>query len=284
MKLVLPFGQYLENRGSFLAGVEKSIQQRLSKGTDGSYTSNRAVLEKTGSVVVTDLVTKRFFEDEEIISPHSSVRDTFHLRQMLAAGMHMGHAPRKWHPKMRPFLFGERVGIHIMDLSKSLACLRVASSAVTDIASKGGLICFVGTREPIQRLVYETATDAGQYYVNRRWIGGTLTNRRQVLRNAHLLPDMVVVLDYPNNLHALVEAEKVGIPSVAICDSDCDPTKVTYPIPANDDALSSVELVARTLGLAAKRGRQLAEGKGQRQHDAQIFEQASHFAQETATS
>lgn len=284
---VLPFGQYLENRKGFLATLERTTRKRLvdtsSRGGGGGVAcGGTAILESTGSISnETALITHTggIFDDEPPYTSRmgSSVRDTFHIRQMLACGMHLGHAPRKWHPKMRPYLWGERGGIHIMDLAKTLACLRVAASVTADIAGRGGVVVFVGTRDPIQRLVYQVATDAGQYYVNRRWIGGTLTNRRQVLRAPDLLPDLLVVLDYPNNLHALVEAERAAIPTVAICDSDCDPTRVTYPIPANDDALSSVELVARTLGLAARRGRESSHhGNASSQI---ILEQAGDFLQ-----
>lgn len=176
---------------------------------------------------------------------------------------------------MAPYIHGERQGIHIIDLEKTLACLRVACHAVTDVVAHGGKVLFVGTREPIRRLTYEIAQDAGQYFVNLRWLGGTITNKTYVLRNDRLAPDMLVVLDYPNNEKAVSEANKVNIPVVAICDTDCDPARVTYAIPANDDAYASVEMIARVLSLAA------AQGRCRAAHRSNIVESAHQFMART---
>lgn len=171
--------------------------------------------------------------------------------------MHLGHATSHWHPKMAPFIFGERAGIHIINLERTLVALRQACNVVLDIASKGGTIVFVGTGDSIQRLTYECAQDCSQHYVNIRWVGGTITNRAQVLRSDKLQPDLLVILDPVRNEKAVLEAEACNVPAIAICDTNFNPSLVTYPIPANDDAFSSVELIARTLSLAASEGRQI---------------------------
>jgi small subunit ribosomal protein S2 len=182
-------------------------------------------------------------------------RDTVTIRQLLSCGMHLGHAPSRWHPKMAPFIFGERAGIHIINLERTLICLKQACQVVLDIVAKGGSVLFVGTGDSIQRLTYEVAQDCGQFYVNLRWIGGTITNRSQVLRDDKLIPDIIVILDPMNNKKAILEASAGGIPVIAICDTNMDPTNITYPIPANDDAFASIELIARTLSLAAAEGK-----------------------------
>jgi small subunit ribosomal protein S2 len=158
---------------------------------------------------------------------------------------------------MAPFIYGERAGIHIIDLEKTVACLRQACQVALSIAATGkhgGCILFVGTGDLIRRITYECATEASQFYVNTRWIGGTLTNRAQVLRNDKLIPDLMIVLDPIRNEKAILEAEEVGVPVIAICDTNCDPSRVTYPIPGNDDATASVELIARCLSLAVGEG------------------------------
>ncbi len=266
----LPFGYFLENRASFLQKISeqaklKSIQEQETRLID--------IIEKTGSK--TELVTVKYPELFDEGSMIQTSRYSFDLKQMMACSMHLGHSASKWNPKMAPFIFGERQGIHIIELERTLACLRVACQALTDIVSKGGQVLFVGTREPIRRLTYEIAVDSGQFYVNLRWLGGTITNRAHVLRNEGLVPDVLVVFDYPNNEKAINEANKANIPVVAICDTDCDPSQVTYPIPANDDAFASVELIARVLSLAA------SEGRARRKHQSSVTVKANEFIEKS---
>jgi small subunit ribosomal protein S2 len=157
---------------------------------------------------------------------------------------------------MAKFLLGERSGIHIIDLEKSLACIRQASSVTADIASKGGKILFVGTGESIQRLTYEAASFSGQFYVNKRWVGGTISNCKSIIKD-NVTPDLVIIFDLKRNLVAAKECQNGNIPLIAVCDSDCNPDIVTYPIPANDESLPGIELIAKVLAISAGRG-----GKG----------------------
>jgi small subunit ribosomal protein S2 len=269
----LPFGYFLENRTTFLNNVANRVKElSLAQQEDKLL----QIIKGTGSQLDDALVKVNHPAlNTEQAQP---VEQTFNLKQMMACSMHLGHATHRLNPKMVPYIFGERAGIHIIDLEKTLACLRVACRAIMDIAANGGSVLFVGTRENIQRLTYEAAVDCGQYYVNLRWFGGTITNRSHVLRDDKLTPDLLVVLDYPKNAKAVVEANKGNIPVMAICDSDCDPSLVTYPIPANDDAFASVELVARTLSLAA------LEGRKRRSFKSPVVDSAKDFVKRTRPS
>lgn len=235
---------FIENKSAFL--------QTVDKASKALQHADETILLKTGSQIVRGSVSHFAPDYSKTWSPQ-----TVTLHQMMACSMHMGHTPSRWNPKMAPFIFGEHAGIHVIDLEKTIACLRQACQAVLSIAATGkagGCILFVGTSENIQRITYESAMDCGQFYVNKRWIGGTLTNRTQVLRNDKLIPDLMIVLDPVQNQKAIKEAEDVNVPVVAICDTNFDPSSVTYPIPANDDATPSVELIARSLSHAAAEG------------------------------
>lgn len=254
-KRSLGLGHFLERREAFL----KSIGQKGDFPQAGQAQSKLLnILHATGpkldhaeAVNSADATAEFGFNTDAYCA-----RDLVTIRQMMACSMHLGHAASRWNPKMAAFIYGERAGIHIINLERTLVCLRQASNVVKDIASRGGKIVFVGTSAPIQRLTYEVAQKCRQFYVNTRWVGGTVTNRRQVLRNDHLMPDLLIVLDPMTNEKAVLEAHTANIPVIAICDTNSDPTRVTYPIPANDDAFSSVELIARTLSLAAEEGRE----------------------------
>lgn len=267
----------MENRKSFLEGLAKKVKEEAVTRQEQRLLN---IIQSTGSVQQESSNSLISVSHPELGANsfnnmlESDGADVVNLKQMLACSMHLGHATHKLNPKMVPYVFGERAGIHILDLEKTLACLRVAYRAVMDIVAQGGSVLFVGTRDSIQRLTYEAAVDCGQYYVNLRWLGGTITNRGNVLRSESLLPDLLIVLDYPNDAKALHEANKGNIPVMAICDTDCDPSLVTYPIPANDDAFASVELVARTLSLAA------IEGRKRRQHPSRIVDSASEFVRQ----
>jgi small subunit ribosomal protein S2 len=250
-------GHFLKKRKEFLSSIGKDSTPKSVEGG--------------GQVKLLELLSNTGTRQGQAISPQeglgfnnfgpnlsaSTARDTATIRQMMACSVHLGHATSRWHPKMAPFIFGERAGIHIINLESSLIALRQACNVVTDIASKSGTIVFVGTGDSIQRLTYECAQDCHQHYVNIRWIGGSITNKNQVLRNDKLAADLLIILDPINNKKAVLEAQMGNIPTIAICDTNFDPSLVTYPIPGNDDAFSSVELIARTLSLAASEGRQV---------------------------
>ncbi|KAJ1553796.1 37S ribosomal protein, mitochondrial [Cladochytrium tenue] len=233
------------------------------------------------------------------------VAGAFSLNTLMAAGMHLGHSAAAWNPHMLPYIYGERGGIHIINLEHTLVALRRAVAVVREVARAGGNVVFVGSRKPIHRITVAAAMRADAFYVTH-WVKGTITNKERVLRRsvgfdpdkvtqdavsaedfgpgdadlsdaaAELdagntttaaaptrqprvqLPDLLVLLDMKNNLAAVREACHARVPIVAICDTDCDPRLVQYPIPANDDSLASVELVAGLLSLACRRGRDLA--------------------------
>ena len=176
------------------------------------------------------------------------------IKLMMDCGMHLGHKISKLHPSMSKFVLGERFGLHIIDLDKSLICIRQACSVITEISRKMGKILFVGTQPNLQRITYDTALYCDQFYVNKRWIGGTLTNNSNVLNNSQLRPDLIVLFDPKQNFVAVKEAYKVGIPVIAICDTDVNSTVITYPIPSNDESVPGIEFIAKIFSLAAKKG------------------------------
>lgn len=207
---------------------------------------------------------------------------TFTMRQMLEAGIHFGHHPRRWNPRMEPYLYGVRNNVHIINLEKSVPMLEEALKAVHDVVSKGGRVLFVGTKPQASAVIAEAATRCGQYYVNHRWLGGMMTNWKTVSRSIKRLgeyeellanpekgltkkevlqltreqeklnraiggiremggiPNILVVIDTNKEQTALLEARKLGLPIVAVVDSNCDPTGIDYPVPGNDDALRSI--------------------------------------------
>ncbi|MCC6914467.1 MAG: 30S ribosomal protein S2 [Rhodospirillaceae bacterium] len=217
------------------------------------------------------------------------------MRQLIEAGAHFGHNTRRWNPKMKPYLFGVRDGVHIIDLQQSVPMLQRAMQAIHDVTAAGGRVLFVGTKRQAQELVKEYAERCGQYFVNHRWLGGTLTNwktvshsikrlkdlearlgdeqqlhgltkkeqlelaREQEKLNRSLggikdmggLPDILFVIDTNKESIAVNEARVLGLPVVAILDSNSDPAHITYPVPGNDDAIRAIklycELVANTV-------------------------------------
>ena len=210
---------------------------------------------------------------------------TFTMRQLLEAGVHFGHHTRRWNPKMEPFIFGERNGIHILDLQQTVPLLGRALGAMRDTAAKGGRILFVGTKRAASDKIAETAKACGQYYVNHRWLGGMLTNwatvsqsikrlrdlearlssdevsqlgKKEILQLTRErdkleltlggikemggLPDMLFILDTNKEDIAVLEANKLNIPVVAVIDSNASPAGVDFPIPGNDDAMRAITL------------------------------------------
>src|SRR6478735_5148601 len=186
------------------------------------------------------------------------------IKELLEAGVHFGHQTRRWNPRMRRFIFGEREGIHIIDLLQTEQLLNSATDFVTEVAAKGGVILFVGTKKQARDSIQEWAERCEMPYVNRRWLGGLLTNfhtiRKRIQRLRELeynlggvadmqrIPDAVVIIDLKTEEIALREASRLEIPIVGLVDTNCDPTPVTYVIPGNDDAIRSCELIIGTLG------------------------------------
>jgi len=220
------------------------------------------------------------------------------MKALLEAGVHFGHQTKRWNPKMRPYIFGERNGIHVIDLHQTARLLGEAQDFLADIAARNGKIVFVGTKKQAQATVEQEAGRCGMFYVNRRWLGGTLTNfvtirsRLQYLRNLerqslsgelNLLPKQeamakeqeleklqrslgglkeltqrpaaIVVVDPRREDLAIKEASRLGIPIVALVDTNCDPDPIDYVIPANDDAIRSVRLIISRLADAIIEGR-----------------------------
>ena len=220
-------------------------------------------------------------------------------RELLEAGVHFGHQTRRWNPKMQRFLYGERSGIYIIDLEKSLAGLEETHEFVQALGRRRGIVLFIGTKKQAQEVVQEHATRIGMPFVNNRWLGGMLTNfttiskrllrlrelhemertgaldylpKKEAIRLRHerdkltrnlggiqdleRLPDAIFVIDTKKEQIAVNEARKLGIPVIAIVDTNCDPDEVDFPIPGNDDAIRAVSLVARVVADA------LAEGYG----------------------
>lgn len=226
----------------------------------------------------------------------------FSLRQLLEAGVHFGHQTHRWNPRMGQYIYGDRNGIHIMDLTQTVPLLDAALNAVRETVSKGGRILFVGTKRQAQRALAEAAEKSAQYYMNHRWLGGTLTNWKTVsnsisrlkkldemldgsaegftkkerlqlerertklqaslggIRDMGGVPDLIFVIDTNKEALAIAEAKKLGIPVIAVLDTNSDPVGVDYPIPGNDDAARAIhlycDLIARSAldGMAAQMG------------------------------
>jgi len=223
------------------------------------------------------------------------------VAELLAAGCHFGHLTRRWNPKMRPFIFMERNGIHIIDLMKTSLLLEEACNALSNIVAEGKRVLFVGTKKQAVDVVRETAVRTGQFYVTERWLGGLLTNfttiRKSVKRLTNIekmesdgtfdkitkkevlflhrekdklnkvlsgivdmtrLPGALFVIDVKKEAIAVKEARRLGIPVFAIVDTNCDPGEVDYVIPANDDAIKSIQVIAKAISEAALEGRERA--------------------------
>jgi small subunit ribosomal protein S2 len=234
----------------------------------------------------------------------SSYMSQITMKQLLEAGVHFGHQTRRWNPKMKPYIFGARNGIYIIDLQKTVRYFRNAYSFISDISRKGEKILFVGTKKQAQDSIMEEAVRADQYYVNNRWLGGMLTNfatikrsidrlkkievmaedgtfdlllKKEVLqldrekaklekslggiKHMTRLPAAVFIIDPNKEEIAVKEARKLGIPVVAVVDTNCDPEGIDYIIPGNDDAIRAIRLFASKMAEAC------IEGAAARQDD-----------------
>ncbi len=220
----------------------------------------------------------------------------FSMRQLLEAGAHFGHQSHRWNPKMAPFIFGTRNNIHIIDLAQTVPMLYRALEAVGDTVARGGRVLMVGTKRQAQEPIAAAAKASAQYFVNSRWLGGTLTNwktisisiqrlrkvdeilsggavgltkkeRLMLTREQEKLtralggikdmggtPDLIFVIDTNKEALAILEAKRLGIPVVAIVDTNCNPDGVTYPVPANDDAGRAIQLYCDLVSRAAIEG------------------------------
>ncbi len=226
------------------------------------------------------------------------------MKELLEAGVHFGHQTKRWNPKMKEYIFGERNGIYIIDLQKTLKLFKDASKFVTELCANGKTILFVGTKRQAQDAIAEEANRASMPYINQRWLGGLLTNwvtvqksvkrlqelddmatdgryelltKKEVIRlereRKHLqanlagiktmkrLPDALFVVDSNNEAIAVKEARKLGIPVVAVVDTNCDPTVVDYVIPGNDDALRAIRLFTSKIADSAAEGVNLVGDK-----------------------
>lgn len=192
-------------------------------------------------------------------TPMSSIAHEFSVRELMSARVHMGHRASLWNPRMAPYILGERNGMHVIDLDKTVPLLRRALVAVTQIAASGGTFLWLGPRNVQKnRVVIRQAKQAGAFTIAGRWIGGTLTNpieSGQGAKFGYRLPDCLFVVDCLRHTPALREAAKLEIPTIGIIDSDCDPNAVTYPIPGNDDGAHAVYLYCHLMKRAILAGR-----------------------------
>ncbi|MCE5197040.1 MAG: 30S ribosomal protein S2 [Negativicutes bacterium] len=221
------------------------------------------------------------------------------MKQLLEAGVHFGHQTRRWNPKMAPYIFTERNGIYIIDLQKTVKKIEQAYAFIRQVSQEGGTVLFVGTKKQAQEAMEEESKRCEMYFVNQRWLGGTLTNFQTIQKRIHRLqelrvmaengtfevlpkkevinlrhemeklekflggissmtklPDALFVIDPRKEKNAISEAKRLGIPVVAIVDTNCDPDEVDYVIPGNDDAIRAVKLLASKIADAIIEGRQ----------------------------
>lgn len=247
------------------------------------------------------------------------------MRQLLEAGVHFGHQTRRWNPHMRPFIFGERNGIHILDLAQTVPRLDAALEKIREVSSAGDKVLFVGTKKQARAIVAREAENVGMPYVNNRWLGGTLTNfstiakrikyynelserfvsseaveledssgsLRQTKRERLMLqkeyerltrafeglrtmerpPGALFIVDPAMEEIAVREANRAGIPIIAMCDTNANPDVIDFPIPSNDDAIRAIQLMASLVGTAVREG--VAVGEVEQQ-----FQQASTGAED----
>ena len=164
--------------------------------------------------------------------------------------MHFGHQTKRWNPKMKPFIFEQRNQIYIINLDETVQQLHRATEFLQEVTRRGGKILFVGCKKQAQEAVKEAALACGQFYVNQRWLGGTLTNLstiRKSIGRLKQLPDAMVVIDTTREQNAVNEARRLGIPVVAVVDTNADPEMVDYPIAGNDDAIRAIRVILQKL-------------------------------------
>ena len=234
------------------------------------------------------------------------------MKELLEAGVHFGHQTRRWNPKMKPYIFGARNGIYIIDLQKTLRLFNNSYKFVVDLVSNGGSVLFVGTKKQAQDTIREEAQRCGMFYVDYRWLGGMLTNFKTIRKSVERLknieklldeerdttdlvkkellklgkekdkiekklggikemermPGVVFIIDNKKEKIAAAEAKKVGIPSIGLVDTNCDPDDIDYVIPGNDDAIRSIRLFSSRIADACLEGQQRREEKLQEDVEA----------------
>lgn len=228
------------------------------------------------------------------------------MRELLEAGVHFGHQVRRWNPKMKPYIYTKRNGIHIIDLSKTVPLFKQALDFVTQQVANGAEVLFLGTKKQAQNIIEEEAKRCGAYYVNYRWLGGMFTNfetvkksiaklrklqkmeaegafeilpKKEVMKlkkqkeklekylkgivDMNKIPEIIYIVDTVRENLAVTEANKLGVYVVAIADTNCDPDKIDYPIPGNDDAIKAIQLITSKIADAVLEGKKLRESVGQ---------------------
>lgn len=233
------------------------------------------------------------------------------MRELLESGVHFGHQTRRWNPKMKPYVFGARNGIYIIDLQKTVDQARAACAFATKVVAEGKKVLFVGTKKQAKEVVEEEAKRSGMYFVTNRWLGGMLTNYQTVkasidrlkklealkispewnetpkkeqsrydreldnlrkslggIQDMKKLPGAIFVIDTEKEHIAVKEAKKLGIPTIAVVDTNCDPSDVTFVIPGNDDAIRSIRLFARLISDSCLEGTRIHQEKLRAQENA----------------
>ncbi|MCL1916571.1 MAG: 30S ribosomal protein S2 [Desulfovibrionaceae bacterium] len=226
------------------------------------------------------------------------------MKQMLETGVHFGHQTRRWNPKMKPYIYGARNGIHIIDLQQTVKLYRTAHDKVADTVAAGGKVIFIGTKRQAQEAISSEASRAGQFYVSNRWMGGTLTNfftiqksidrmkklegmfedgsvnryqKKEILtlqreldklhlvldgiRNMDRLPQLAFIIDPQRESIAVLECRKLGIPIVAVTDTNCDPDLIDCIIPGNDDAIRAIKLFVGSMADACLEGEAMGKDR-----------------------
>ena len=183
------------------------------------------------------------------------------MKQLLEAGVHFGHQTRRWNPKMAPYIYTERNGIYIIDLQKTVKKLEEAYAFVRGLAENGQSLLFVGTKKQAQEAIRDEALRANMFYVNARWLGGMMTNFKTMRTRVDRLAQLKKMqedgtFDMLPKKEVIAEAHKLGIPVVAIADTNCDPDEIDYPIPGNDDAIRAIKLIASVMANAMIEGKQ----------------------------
>jgi small subunit ribosomal protein S2 len=249
------------------------------------------------------------------------------MKQMLESGVHFGHQTRRWNPKMKPYIFGARNGIHIIDLQQTVKLYRMAHDKVTDTVARGGQVIFIGTKRQAQEAVAAEAARAGQFYVANRWMGGTLTNfstiqksiermkklesmfadgsvnryqKKEVLtlqreldklmlvlggiKDMENLPQLAFIIDPHREEIAVKECRTLGIPIVAVADTNCDPDVIDHIIPGNDDAIRAIKLFVSHVADACLEGDAMRKDGGRDKNPEVALQQAAEAAATSVAS
>jgi small subunit ribosomal protein S2 len=251
-------------------------------------------------------------------NPEEKKMSAVTMKQLLEAGVHFGHQTKRWNPKMKDYIFGSRNGIYIIDLQKTVRLFKDAYKFVVDSVSDGQTVLFVGTKKQAQDAIAEEAQRAGMFFVNQRWLGGTLTNFRTIKKNLERLkklrtmsedgsltalpkkealglekdrakmekvlggikdmerlPGILFIVDPRKERIAVHEARKLGIPTVGIVDTNCDPEEIDYIIPGNDDAIRAIRLISSKVAEACLEGKQIRESRLTAESGARATEAAA---------